>query len=84
MISAVAQKLVNQVTIGGMDFHTIETSVEAYCEATRYCSMMPGISLVSKARGVTTAQKPSSVKAFPTGLIADGATGNSPFGCSAG
>ena len=43
--------------------------------ALRYCSMMPGISASASVRGVTKSRGPSGVTAWPSGRIAEGATG---------
>jgi hypothetical protein len=61
LVGAVAQELVDQVTVRRMDLDTVDPASKACQAALPYCSTMPGISAKASARGTTNGWKPWSV-----------------------
>jgi hypothetical protein len=53
LVRAIAEKLIQQITVGIVNFHAVEAGVFACSAAMAYCITMPGNSSFFNARGVT-------------------------------
>ena len=69
MIGAIAQKLLDQVSVGCMNFDPVEAGGKSVAGGGSYSATIWGISSVSSARGVTHGWNPRAVNAVAFGQI---------------